>query len=258
VSRDGSTEFAKAISAAHPHAIQVSDRFHLIKNLTEYAVKHIKRVIGARFRITAGQGNAGGGYWDMPERFGPDLLEREHIATTARRAAVIARVRELAAEGMSISCIADETGVCYATVKKYMNPTFSPARDHYGVSKPSKLDPYTDTIDAMLRERRKFREIEDTIRQLGYNGAASTIRMYATRQRKRMKAVAADTVSNTELIERKLVAKLLYLPIEKVKGITREQLGWILHERAGRGLRQQTQGHQMDHVWPQQLQTPPQ
>ena len=26
VSRDGSTEFAKAISAAHPNAIQVSDR----------------------------------------------------------------------------------------------------------------------------------------------------------------------------------------------------------------------------------------
>ena len=111
-----------------------------------------------------------------------------------------------------------------------MTHTFSPAMDHYGVSKPSKLDPYTDTIDAMLRERRKFREIEDAIRLLGYNGAASTIRMYATRQRKRMKAAAADTVSNTELIERKLVAKLLYLPVEKVKGITREQLGRILHE----------------------------
>ena len=37
VSRDGSITYKKAISDAHENAIQISDRFHLLKNLTEYA-----------------------------------------------------------------------------------------------------------------------------------------------------------------------------------------------------------------------------
>lgn len=36
VSRDGSNTYKKAIETAHPQAIQVNDRFHLIKNLTDY------------------------------------------------------------------------------------------------------------------------------------------------------------------------------------------------------------------------------
>jgi len=232
VSRDGSTEYAKAISTAHPNAMQVSDRFHLIKNLTECAARHIKKILAARIRISADteQGETGGGYWDMPERYGPDLPERLHAATTEKRAAIVSRVQELAAEGLNMSRIAKETGVCHATVKKYVDKTFSPAMDHYGVSKPSKLDPYADKIDAMLRERRKFREIEDAIRQLGYSSAASTIRMYATRQRKRIRAATEESVKNTELVERKWLTKLLYLPIEKIKGITEPQLDKIIRE----------------------------
>jgi len=234
VSRDGSLEYAKAISTAHPAAVQVSDRFHLIKNLTEYAAQHLKRVIGARFRIvtdpTKQNGKTGGGYWDNPERFGPDLPERQHMATTEKRAAVVAHVRELAAQGLNTSRISKETGLGFKTVKKYMDETFDPEWAYYGVSYPSKLDPYADKIDAMLRDRRTFREVEQAIRQMGYNGAASTIRMYATRQRKRLKAAAEEALANTELIERKWLTKLLYLPIEKVKGITDEQLERVIHE----------------------------
>jgi transposase len=35
VSRDGSVTYSNAITAAHPNALQVSDRFHLFKNLSE-------------------------------------------------------------------------------------------------------------------------------------------------------------------------------------------------------------------------------
>jgi transposase len=37
VARDGSLTYAAAITAAHPKAMQVSDRFHIIKNLNERA-----------------------------------------------------------------------------------------------------------------------------------------------------------------------------------------------------------------------------
>lgn len=37
VARDGS------ITEAHPKAIQISDRFHLYKNLTDYAIEYLKK-----------------------------------------------------------------------------------------------------------------------------------------------------------------------------------------------------------------------
>lgn len=43
VSRDGSITYRKAISEAHPKAVQVSDRFHLYKNLTNYAIEYLKK-----------------------------------------------------------------------------------------------------------------------------------------------------------------------------------------------------------------------
>lgn len=45
VSRDGSITYRKAISDSNKNIIQVSDRFHLLKNLTEYAKNYIKRKI---------------------------------------------------------------------------------------------------------------------------------------------------------------------------------------------------------------------
>lgn len=46
ISRDGSLAYKKAIEASHAEAIQVTDRFHIIKNLTTYCknylVKHLK------------------------------------------------------------------------------------------------------------------------------------------------------------------------------------------------------------------------
>lgn len=43
VSRDGSITYKNAIQEAHPMATQVSDRFHLYKNLTEYAIDYLKK-----------------------------------------------------------------------------------------------------------------------------------------------------------------------------------------------------------------------
>jgi len=45
VSRDGSVTYKNAIMAAHPDAIQVSDRFHLLKNLTKYCKDYLVKVL---------------------------------------------------------------------------------------------------------------------------------------------------------------------------------------------------------------------
>ena len=43
VSRDGSITYRSAISDAHPSAVQVSDRFHLLKNLISYSQEYLKK-----------------------------------------------------------------------------------------------------------------------------------------------------------------------------------------------------------------------
>lgn len=55
VSRDGSITYKNAISKAHPKAIQVSDRFHLLKNLTTYAKDYLMKILKAKVPIEASE-----------------------------------------------------------------------------------------------------------------------------------------------------------------------------------------------------------
>ena len=51
VSRDGSITYKNAIEVSHPKAIQVSDRFHLLKNLTGYAMDYLRKHLKAQIMI---------------------------------------------------------------------------------------------------------------------------------------------------------------------------------------------------------------
>ena len=53
VSRDGSLTYAAAITGAHPNAVQISDRFHLIKGLSEAVTRFIIRKFPSRLEISA-------------------------------------------------------------------------------------------------------------------------------------------------------------------------------------------------------------
>ena len=41
IARDGSITYKKAITLSHPSAVQVSDRFHILKNLTSYCKDYL-------------------------------------------------------------------------------------------------------------------------------------------------------------------------------------------------------------------------
>jgi transposase len=51
VSRDGSITYHNAITDAHPNVIQISDRFHILKNLTAYGQDYLKKELGKRVAI---------------------------------------------------------------------------------------------------------------------------------------------------------------------------------------------------------------
>ncbi|WP_257155359.1 transposase [Bacillus cereus] len=52
VSRDGSITFRNAIAQAHPAAIQVSDRFHLIENLKDYTKQAFQRLLPTSIKVS--------------------------------------------------------------------------------------------------------------------------------------------------------------------------------------------------------------
>jgi transposase len=234
VSRDGSAGYATAIRKAHPTAVQVSDRFHLIKNLSECAKQHITKIMRPAIRIpTTGTGCTpvySDGYWEYQKEFKEDLPGKLHEASTGKKMAVVEKARELAREGMTVTEIAKEVGISSPTARKYIDESFVPCNPQFGELRYSKLKPYTNTIDGMLRERQKFKDIEIAIRNEGYTGAASTIRMYATRQRRIIAAANAEKIANTELVERRWITKLLYQPIDKIRGITEKQAEQVIAE----------------------------
>ena len=51
ISRDGASGYASAGAKAHPDAVQVTDRFHLLKNLAEVVDRYIKNKFPSRVGI---------------------------------------------------------------------------------------------------------------------------------------------------------------------------------------------------------------
>ena len=150
-------------------------------------------------------------YWQKETH--ADLPERLHNASTQKRAAAVQEVRKLEKSGLNMAQISTITGYSRATIKKYLLPDFDPAFSSYGRDLPSKLKPYCDTINVMLDEHKKFREIEEKIRSMGYHGSDSTIWMYASRKRRHDQAAAQKQIQDTQLI---------------VRGITEQQLNQAL------------------------------
>ena len=58
---------------------------------------------------------------------------------------------------------------------------YNPVNALYNTTYPSKIKPYAEDIKRLLSKGKTFRQISSYIREKGYKGADSTIRMYATR-----------------------------------------------------------------------------
>jgi len=208
----------------------VSDRFHLLKGLTDATKKYITQLVKANIGIVVSASHYDdietGMYWKKEIK--EDCRTRKHIKNLEKKMRIIEQVRELGKTGCSKTHIAKTVGISRTTVIKYLSPNFNPVHGKYHTDDGSKIKPYANEIRKMLEDGRKFREIETRIREMGYEGAASTIRMFATRERKILKEVSDNGNQEIEKIERKWLIKLLYKPIDDIKGFTQEQLDKII------------------------------
>lgn len=231
VSRDGSVSYNSAVKQANGEILQISDRFHLLKGLTDAAKKVITSLIAANIGIPTSASHYEGtktvDYWEK-EIKKQDFPTREHSVNYEKKKRSVEKVLKLSSQGLKCTEIAAELGISYSTVKRYQSPDFNPVHGQYNTTRNSKIKPYAQKISQMLKENCTFRQIEEAIKRDGYDGASSTIRMYTTRERKLMKEACENHTEPVEKIERKWLISLLYKPVDEVKKISQEQLDKVI------------------------------
>lgn len=105
LSRDGAACYSSASANSHPEAVQVSDRFHLVKGLSEAMNKYMIREFPAKVEIPQTEA--------IP-------AERAALYNAANRALRIRFAQKKRAEGMTVADIAFLLHSSIKTVQKYL------------------------------------------------------------------------------------------------------------------------------------------
>ena len=171
VSRDRATTYALAVSQALPQAVQVADRWHLLKNLGEA----IQRVLEAN-RATLKQAAQ-----ELAQEEQATAQVRAEIASahieakesTSRREQLYQQVKAYQAAGRSLRWVATKTGVVGNTVHKYWYwSAFQPKTR-------SRCSPIYQ-FEAYLRKRwqedqQHLDRLHEEVRQQGFLGSRSAV-----------------------------------------------------------------------------------
>lgn len=110
-------------------------------------------------------------------------------------------------------------------MNRYLSADFSPVNAHYGKQREGKLEPFREDVMRWKVQGLTYPEIYARICQQGYTGTQDAIRGFVSKERRILRdlqtAVGGEAV---EYIDKKWLIRLLYRPIEQVKGISPAQL----------------------------------
>ena len=191
VARDRGGAYAEAAAKGAPQAVQVADRWHLLKNATEVVQRFVERnhaVLGKAAQRVMQTQRIDTSVAESPRSISM-LSSREERGSLERRQKRYARYREvmeLHRQGSSERAIARALSINRATVRRFIAAgTFPERAPHKRAG--SILDPYIPYIHRRWAEGcenaiQLWREIE----ALGYGGKVAMVRRYARRLRARL------------------------------------------------------------------------
>jgi transposase len=208
LSRDRGGEYARGARQGAPEAVQVADRFHLLRNVGEAAERVLRRHAAALRQVPAppppapraprGAGpprpappEVGAGGWPALWR---ELRrgERDRQAARARTKqdldARFAAIHGAAARGLNTSAIARAVGVHRHTVQQYLARPAAPARES-PARRPSMLAPYAGYLLERWRqgERQALALWRELVAQ-GYPGRYRQVARFVAALRRREQA----------------------------------------------------------------------
>ena len=194
VTRDRATYYADGIRAGAPGALQVADRFHLVKNLRAVVERVLQRqrivlrevaqmlpTEQAQNKLMKEQNLPPLRSHRPPQRSTKELLQQQ--ARRAQRVARYEEIKQLRTDGHSLSAIARRMGMQRATVRMFLRADEYPeARPG---AKPSKVQPFAEYLQKRWREGchqagQLYREIQER----GYQGRPRVLQAYLAVWRK--------------------------------------------------------------------------
>lgn len=191
VTRDRSRAYAEGITDGAPHALQVADRFHILKNLSEALERllvrqhQFVRAATQPLAVSSQPLPASPPQVEPPTlsqpTFLPPLRPRPGIAERRDNSlALYNEVVRLKSEGLSTDEIAPRVGKCCRTVRRWLGlGEFRELRRH----RRSLLDSYFPYISARWGEG--YRNVSELWRELmerGYCGSYKSLNNYLHRQ----------------------------------------------------------------------------
>ena len=187
IGRDRSTEYERGIEEGAPQAVEVLDRWHLLKNLRQ-STEHVLESNSARLsKITLPVKGNSGEEDTLTEHAPVPRSSKEKAASAAYRGKMLARykkVKRLHSQGMSMLAICRATGMSRGAVRRYVHADAFPERRRHP-PQASMLDPFTPYLSKRWEEGcHVAMQLWREIRKQGYPGSPGRVLQWA-RQRRR-------------------------------------------------------------------------
>lgn len=178
VSRDRGGGYGQSVERALPHAVQVTDRWHLLENASRAFVDVVRRSMRDIRRVLgAGQ-------------VSPELLtaaERIQYQGFLRRKETNATIQRLARDGVAIKEIVRRTGVSRQVVRRILRGE----REDIFRSRQSSLQPWLPRLDTEWAGGcRNGAELWRRLRAAGFRGSLRVVTEWSTRRRRAERAPA--------------------------------------------------------------------
>ncbi len=169
VSRDRGGQYAEAARGVAPHAVQVADRFHLLKNLRDVVSRVFRQHVEVLDLVPPPTNRL--------QRLTNLRLDREASKERTREQArkLLRFIHALSKKGMKNAQIARTLGIHRHAVEKYLAFKSPPKRRHF-TKKVSALAPYQDHILKRWQQGcRNATQIWQEISEQGYPGAYQNV-----------------------------------------------------------------------------------
>jgi transposase len=232
VARDRAGAYAEGARLGAPEAVQVADRFHLLRNLGDALQRILDRHpqdlrAAAKVAVTASSAANEALPSTPPSPARPVSPQRQAVlARRATRQALFEEIRALHAKGWSQSRIAQATGLDRKTLRRWLQrgrpPTWQ--QPHHG----SAVERHADHLRRRWDEGcRNATQLWREIQALGYAGRPGTVRDWLRRQRLREMPSAAS-MARWKTPSRRRAAWLVVADAEKLDGTERRFVDALL------------------------------
>jgi transposase len=227
VSRDGSSEYASAIKKGAPQARQVSDRWHLIKNLagcvSAVLAQSLAELRRAEQAVEREEGKRPAKVYRQARRRTETIAQQARQAERQERYQYISFLRK---QGMSSTQIAAQVGMPGPTVRRWLARAEVPNYKQHS-KRPSPIDPYMPYLQQRWEEGcHNGLQLWRELRAKGFKGSSSGVYLYLS-----MLSPSAPSLPKQSLVGERTQEPSLIQP-HPLRTISVQKATWLFFRKA--------------------------